>query len=74
MGLKICQEEETEGAGNKFNVIYDFIQGQPLWCLFFFFYQNTLSLTTRLVAIKWGLRDTISATRCSDVLNRTVQR
>ena len=30
MGLKVCQEEKREGAGNKFNVLYDFIQDQPL--------------------------------------------
>lgn len=42
-------EEEREGAGNKFNVLYDFTQGQPLQCMFFFYYQSTLSQTIRLL-------------------------
>lgn len=47
--MKVCQEEEREGAGNKFNVLYNFIQGQPLQCIFLFYYQRTLSQTLRLL-------------------------
>lgn len=65
MDLRVCQEDRRESAGNQFNVHYDFIHGQPLWCLFFFCYQSTLSQTMRLAAIKWGWWDTISGTRCS---------
>lgn len=52
MSLKVCQEEEREGAGNKFNVLYDFIQDQALRYLFVFHFQSTLSQTMRLVVVK----------------------
>ena len=49
MSLKVCQEEEREGAGSKFNVLDDFIQDQALRYLFVFHFQSTLSQTLAAV-------------------------